>query len=234
MTDSEAHHLLGSQRNQIFTTLQNRGFAPADFDLQDIVIGEQEAVRLVQKATNYHFQITIRRFSTPPFVATYSPGSEFSSEIQSCATWSDVVMNLEFWVSYILRETEAPDLWDGLEGGNQLLQDATDEQPSDNLPFTQAELPKVRECLENIKEYVLKTHELSEAQIKIVDARFEYMEEAATRLGRKDWINIVISGLLGLATTLTFSGDSTRDLFQFAGQVVRQLLGTMLYLASPH
>ena len=143
-------------------------------------------------------------------------------------------MSLEFWISNILRETEVPDLWDGLDRDNQLLQDATDEQPSDNLPFTQAELPKVRECLENIKAYVLKTHELSEAQIKIVDARFEYMEEAATRLGRKDWINIVISGLLGLATTLTFSGDSTRDLFQFVGQAVRQLLGTMLYLAGPH
>jgi hypothetical protein len=131
------------------------------------------------------------------------------------------------------RETEIPDLWDGLEGDNPFLQDATN-QPSDNLPFTKAELPQVRSALEEIKTYVIKTMELTETQKKIVDARFDHMEEAATRMGRKDWLSLMIGNLLGIAFTLTFKGDSTRDLFSFAALVIKRILGTMLYLASPH
>lgn len=69
MTDAEVHHLLGSQRNQIFTTLQNRGLAPTGFDLRDIFINEEPAVNLVQKATNYLFEIRIRQFSTIQFIS---------------------------------------------------------------------------------------------------------------------------------------------------------------------
>jgi len=133
----------------------------------------------------------------------------------------------------VRRETELPDLWDGLEGENQLLQDATN-QPSDNLPFTQAELPQVRSALEEIKTYVIKTKELTETQRRIVDARFDHMEEVATRMGRKDWLSIVIANLLGVAFSLSLNGDSTRDLFGFAALVMKRILGTMLYLASPH
>jgi hypothetical protein len=62
MKDSEAHHLLHSQPNKIFSTLQDRGISPAGFHLEHIVIGEHKAVRLAQTATNYHFAITILRF----------------------------------------------------------------------------------------------------------------------------------------------------------------------------
>ena len=30
------------------------------------------------------------------------------------------------------------------------------------------------------------------------------------------------------------SADSTKDLFRFVGQIVKQFLGTVLYLAGPH
>jgi hypothetical protein len=147
--------------------------------------------------------------------------------------WSAVIQNLDLWLSYLLRETEVSDLWDGLEGGNQLLKEAT-EQSSDNLPFTKTELPQVRECLKEIKAYVVKTKELTETQRRIVDARFDHMEESATRMGRKDWLSLVIGNLLGIAFSLALNGDSTRDLFGFAALVIKRILGTMLYLASPH
>jgi hypothetical protein len=74
MTDSEAHHLPRSQRNGIFTTLLDRGVSPAGFHLEDSVIGEHKAVRLVQTATTYHFAITILRCMRPPSCYWQSPG----------------------------------------------------------------------------------------------------------------------------------------------------------------
>lgn len=233
MTELKTHHLLTSQRNEIFTTLQNRDLNPTDFSLEETDVDKDTMVSLVQKATNYFFRIRIRPAFGIQFIAIYSPGSEFSSVTEKCDTWPEVVMNLEFWISNILRETETPDLWDGLGGDNQLLQDAT-EQPVDNPPFTQAELPQVRECLKEIKAYVINTKELTETQRKIIDARFNYMEEASTRMGRKDWLSVVIGNLLGIAFSLALTGDSTRDLFGFAALIIKRILGTMLYLANPH
>jgi hypothetical protein len=87
--------------------------------------------------------------------------------------------------------------------------------------------------LDEIKSYLIKSRQLSDAQLQVLQARFDYMEESATRLGQKDWLNVVIGILVNIATTLALGGDSTRDLFQFAGQIIRQILGTMLYLAGP-
>lgn len=80
---------------------------------------------------------------------------------------------------YLKRETETPDLWAAFSAENALLQNGGATEPSDNLPFTPAELPQVQKCLEEIKTYVIKTKDLTETQRKIIDARVDHMEEAA-------------------------------------------------------
>ena len=242
MAELNSRILLTSQRNHVFSTIQNRGISPTDFEFKEIKSDDIETCSLVHLQTGYFFDIdlpghvsheTFDEDSRPAFQATFSPGSSFRTESHGCYAWSDVLQNLELWISYMIRETETPDLWAGLEADNQLIKIAT-EQPSDNLPFTQVELPQVRKCLEDIKAYVVRTNEFSETQKKIIDARFKHMEEAATRMGRKDWTSLVIGNLVSIVITLAFSGDSTRDLFRFAGEVVRKILGAMLFISGPH
>lgn len=221
--------LLTSQRNQIFTTIQNRGFTPSGFELLEDA--SNNFAEITHKTTGYYFRITVKtRF---PFACAFSPGRDLMEDTISHTKWSEVIHWFNLWLVHILRETQVPDLWDGLEGDNQLLQGFA-EQSSDNLPFTQAELSNVRSALEEIKTYVIKTKELTETQKKIVEARFDDMEEAASRMGRKDWLNLVIGNLLGIAFSLALNGDSTRDLFGFAALVIKRVLGAMLYLAGPH
>ena len=43
-----------------------------------------------------------------------------------------------------------------------------------------------------------------------------------------------LTGLIGITITLTLSADSATDLIRLAGQIVKQFLGTILYLAGPH
>lgn len=229
MTETIERVLLTSQRNDLFATIQNYGLAPEDFKPYESV--RWKKAELTHKPTDYFFRIQIGGLTT--FRAIFSPGEELLTEERPCATWSNVMSWFSDWLSNILRETGTPDLWDGLAGENQLIQD-TAEQSSDNLAFNQAELPQVRKALEEIKAYVIKTKELTEAQRKIVDARFNHMEEAATRMGRKDWLGLVIGNLLGIAFSLALNGDSTRDLFRFASLVFKRILGAMLYLAGPH
>lgn len=239
MVQSSPRVLLTSQRNHIFETVQNRGISPSEFTFEETVSKLRRQASLTHRPTGYYFTINLgppfqSEFDDRPnFAVSFSPGDNFISEAESCNHWPEVIGCIDHWIFYILRETQAPDLWDGLGTSNQLLQD-TAEQSSDNLPFTPAELPHVRNCLEEIKAYVIKTKELTEAQRKIVDARFDHMEEAATRMGRKDWLSLVVGNLMGIAFSIALNGNGTHDLFGFAALTLKRILGTMLYLAGPH
>ena len=221
--------LLTTQRNFLFIGLQSKGFSPADFDLVEIP-GERIA-ELTHRSSKYYFNIVVG--FTGAYDVSLSQGTQLLHEKRPCGNWSDVAHHFGRWLANLIREVETPDSWKAIGGDTQLVKDAT-EQASDNQPFKPEELAQVRDALNEIKAYFVTTHQLSDAQTKFIDAKFEYMKESASRLGRKDWINIVISTLLGIATTLTLNGDGTRDLFRFAGQIIRQTLGTMLYLAAPH
>ncbi len=228
----QSRFLLKGQKNQLFTTIQDKGMSPADFafEIEETIL-KDEKITITHKTTGYYFAVVIN--SAVNYRTTFSPGKTAVISHGKHTSWVGVVQNVELWVEYLKREIETVDLWEALVYDNQLVQEAT-QQPSENLPFSESELPDVWKALDEIKSYVVKTHELSEDQKKIVDARFSYIEEAAKRMGRKDWVNIVISNLLSIVITLSLSGESTRDLFQFAGQVVRQLLGTLVYLSGPH
>jgi hypothetical protein len=229
--------LLTSQRNEVFKTIQDSGFVPSDFEWAEVESrhGFSRVPQLRHIPTGYYFSIERGEidYNETGFFVSYSPGLETQHDGDTSGTWVNVVKAVAFWLKNVRRETELPDLWDSLEGGNQLLQDDT-EQSSDNLPFTQAELPQIRIALEEIKTYVLKTKDLTEAQRNIVNARFSHMEEAATRMGRKDWLSLVVGSLLGVAFNIALNGDSTRDLFGFAALILKRVLGAMLYLGSPH
>ena len=88
--------------------------------------------------------------------------------------------------------------------------------------------------LEEIKRYLLAMQDMEEGYQRIIEARFAYLEDAANRLGRKDWLAILISSLLGLALQIGLQGDSTRDFLRFASRIVREFLGGVLYLSYPH
>jgi len=158
--------LLTSQRNHVFTTIQNRKFSPKDFSFGETATGQIESCHLIHSPTESYFDIDLQRRiaydldlrgdNRPPFRVTFSPGNILRSESRECVDWSTVIYSLD------------------------------------------------------------------------------YMEEAATRMGRKDWLSLVIGNLMGVAFSLALNGDSTRDLFGFAALVIKRILGTMLYLASPH
>jgi hypothetical protein len=226
--------LLLSQRNELFRLIQDQKLSPADFELKSVCSDESGdfVPRLEHTATSFYF--TIERIPYFPdaqylFIVHFSPGAELWSSSTTAKNWHEVTKLFSEWLDYVRRETELPDLWSGLQD-NQFLQ----KQPTDNLAFTPEELIKVRESLDDIKAYVLKTYEMTATQRKIVESRFDHMEEAASRMGRKDWFSLVMGNLMGVASTLALTGDSTKDLFGFAVLVIKKILGTVLYLAGPH
>ncbi|MBH0176693.1 MAG: hypothetical protein HP491_02215 [Nitrospira sp.] len=226
--------LLLSQRNELFRLIQDQKLSPADFELRSVHSDESDnfVPVVTHTATEFHFSIELNTHfnrDQSPFLVHFSPGNELHLQSEYAKNWHEVTQLFSSWLDYVKRETELPDLWSGLQD-SQFLQ----EQPSDNLAFSPEELSKVRESLDDIKAYVLGTYEMTATQRKIVESRFDHMEEAASRMGRKDWFSLVVGNLIGVASTLALTGDSTKDLLGFAVLLIKKILGTVLYLAGPH
>jgi hypothetical protein len=234
-TDTDALTLLTSQRNLIFATIQSSGFSPKEFEWETITRRHGRVPLLRHTPTGYYFLLErVEQYQGEwGFAVTYSPGQETLYDYKQPGSWSDVPPHITEWLDLIKRETEVPDLWEALSKDTQLIQD-TDDQPSDNLRFTETELPSVRKALAEIQTYILKTHDLTEVQRRRIGARFDYLDKRADEFGRKDWMMLVLSTLLAVGVDELRNGDSTRHLFAFAREVFKQLLGTVLYLAGPH
>jgi hypothetical protein len=81
--------------------------------------------------------------------------------------------------------------------------------------------------LSEIKQYLLTAHKLDP---ELVEARLNYLIEAAERVGRKDWINLLLSVLVGIVIQAALPPESIRELLRFVGTVLSQILRHQLLL----
>jgi hypothetical protein len=97
----------------------------------------------------------------------------------------------------ITREWKAPDLWAELQSNKRLVASVA-IGAADNSPFSPEEKEKIARQLTEIKTYVRRTHKLTEDQYTTIDARLDYLIDAAERgMGRIDWRNAFVGAFLG-------------------------------------
>jgi hypothetical protein len=65
----------------------------------------------------------------------------------------------------------------------------------------------------------------------LLESRLNYLVEASERVGRKDWINLLISVLVGIVISAALPPETTRELFHLAGIVLRQIINMPLLLS---
>jgi hypothetical protein len=74
-------------------------------------------------------------------------------------------------------------------------------EAGENTQFTPDEQTEIAEQLRQIKEYVKETYALSEAQVLILDARFDELEAAIHHVGRMAWRLMFLGVVLTLFVT---------------------------------
>jgi hypothetical protein len=58
---------------------------------------------------------------------------------------------------------------------------------------------------------VRRTYTLSETETLALETRLDYLEGAASRLGRVDWRDVLVGTLVSAALTLALQPEPTRD-----------------------
>jgi hypothetical protein len=224
--------LRNTQKADLYSYLHSKGLSPEDFILTET----HPSVHLRHRFSDYGCIITVGTFSIvgfgdAVFSLLHSPGRERLREEEFFHTWDSLLAGFDDWLTCLTGELKIPDLWATISGDTQLIKLAADQ---DNRPFTPDDQLQFKKALDEIKTYLIKSHNLTGARLETVEGRLSYLEEAATRMGRKDVIHIAIGVLANIATGLLLDADGTRELFRFAGQIFKQLLGNVYYLVGPH
>jgi len=222
----EIRHLLRSQAAEVFQALTTEGWNPIDFEWQTTSGHHTRKVisKLVHRASDFYF--TFDNASLGAFHSEYSPGSQTLVERGNFGGWTYQVIRLKSWLYYLRREIETPDLWASISEEAKILEAAA-EGNTENSFFTEDEKRYVLSGVEEIKQYLLSAHKLDP---ELIESRLKYLANASERLGRKDWINLLISVLIGIVIAAALPPEATRELFRFAGTVLRQILSNQLLL----
>jgi hypothetical protein len=218
--------LTKSEKNIVFGWLTSAKFLPADFEWQEHELGEDTrrgvmwstASTLFHRPTRYYFNFG-RAY------CKFVPGTKSKVEIQEHASdWANRAAYFHLWLCRLREEVDAPDLWATI-GQEKALSTAASSADLDNRPFTAAEQNLIAARLDEIKGFLLEGQQFDAEQLEFLDRQFAYLGEASTRMGRKDWLNVLYGGLITVVVGAALAPDAAKSLLRLAAAAFQSLWG---------
>ncbi len=101
-----------------------------------------------------------------------------------------------------------------------------------NESFAATEVARIRGSLEAVQEKFQHRTDVTPEQIDYISRKLDEIADAANRLGRKDWVNLVIGTLTNTVVQAAINSDAGKILFQNVGEALGWLLGQSLKLLT--
>ena len=208
-------------KNYVFETIQSKGLDWSEFEwlvLKGPYAERYQVSQLNHPRTGFFFLFDVG--SSGDYQLRAWPGGLYND--RSIAELKELV---EEWVDEIAPELEAPDLW-RIAGDQHKI--GTDPRPA-NTPFTPMEQQQIEDGLFRLEEFVYQSEpELVAEKRAAVVARFGYLRSAVKRLGRIDWMTLMVGQFFGMAAAKIISAQTFQELYNLAAS----LFGTAITAGS--
>lgn len=216
--------IMKSQKNQIFEQIKHTKLNPSEFEWiecdSDMVPGLRVS-KLIHRPTDSYCMFD---FSGTSRWTAYSPGDESAIERKESHYWFDQSGHVVTWLVSLSREFKSPDLWATISQETKLAEVASSSNIT-NEPFSSKEQSYILTQLHEVKEYLITTQKHAKEQEEFVTKRFDYLEGATKRLGRQDWLTMVIGVLLTIVIRIGLDANVARELFQLVANSLSRLWG---------
>lgn len=227
------HVLLKSQKNLLFSALEVNNFDPATFKWEKANSNNQQRLivpRLVHVPSDGFFQFDL--LSGVEW-CMYSPGE--NRVVDQCypGSWDGQVTQFNYWLHYLRQEYECTDMWSAISGASALVLDMKTGVNEDNSMLSQPERKRLSQSLNEIHAYLVSTNSVSVASNKIIEERLNYLEQAAERVGRKDWMNLAYGTLINIVVGAALPPNAAKDFFRLAGSALAWIIGDMPHILLP-
>jgi hypothetical protein len=226
------HFLLKTQQNEVFAAIRAAGLNPADFAWADVqtettkasylALADMRVPLLTHEPTQGYFIFDFDAAHDHHY-AIYAPGVERPEERINATVWANELGYVRQWLKNLTREWTAPNFWEEFSRQRELVAGIGAEVG--NTPFTAEEQAEIARQLNEAKQYVRQTHQLTAGQYETIDARLDYLVDAASRTGRIDWRNAFVGVLLGAAVETVVPPEVIRDVLSLTLRGLGHLFG---------
>jgi hypothetical protein len=228
--------LLPTDSEKLFLRIKEAGFDPTDFKWSE-TSDHWETVSKRPTLRQAQYRVSVLTFKSfdfyckfGPKTLEYSPGEHYRVASLRVFDRSDRTSGAATWLKYIKRQLEATDYWGIIARNDNLKLLVASPDEVDNRPFTKTEQEYIRKQLEEIKRFMISTGELTGARLDTLKARVDYLTEASTRMGRKDWYMVLMGGMITLVVAAVVSPERIQALFQMVADAFLPLFQSLLRL----
>jgi hypothetical protein len=210
-------------RNELHRIIQQElGYDPALFTLKEIAGGDTPTIEISVRDTPLRFIIRNASNSWDLFdyrTTRYRPDWALTNWYPTNAHLNFDQMKEHFvkWMREHPRryfeDQESTDSWRDWDL-NRTVFDAIDTSSSDNSDFNMEQAAAIERTLNDFRVEVIEKLGLQETEIHKLNESIDYLIEASSRVGRKDWIMLAVSSVLGIAVTLSLDTTRGRVLFE--------------------
>jgi hypothetical protein len=190
------------KRNQIFEAIEAAQLDPRDFRLDE----SEAEIRINHLRSPSYFLID---HGSAHYEGSYLVGDGMVWPYSATSSWQYLMPRISRWLEDVKRDIEMPDLWAELQAEANLLGAGT-EGAIGNTPFTPNEQEEIAERLHDLRDHARSTYSLSDGQMRALNAKIDYLVEAASRLGRVDWWNVVAGAMFAYAWEVAFPPDAAQ------------------------
>jgi len=226
--------LMKSQRADLSLVLRKNRFDQNDFTIVtsslQSVAGKIKGDKLVLKGTNYYFGIypNPSEHKQEKFLVEHSPGREAVREEQLCRRWELVCDAFAEYLSFLRRELTTVDPWEDIEQFSDTLKSLPQiAQP--NATVSEDERRAIRRALSAIQATLLAHVGQSAERQEFVEQQFKILQDAATKFGRKDYLMLLYTTIIGIATTVGIPSHLFAQILQPLTELVGNLLEFVHY-----
>jgi hypothetical protein len=181
------------RRNEVFSVLRGRRVDLADCALD----ASTQVIRIRHKPTGSKFSFADHRGFWVFDIEVEDGPHDVGLKAQ---TWDELLGQLAGWADEVKYVNETPDAWAELREVSWVLA-ATQAPDASNAPFTPMEQAEIARRIDMIAQLPEIQHGLTAAQSLAIREKADEFKEASGRLGRKDWVMIVIGGLVSTIMT---------------------------------
>lgn len=220
---TEKRPLMKSHSALVFQAVKDAGFDPSEFKWEECVSAWEDAMipRLVHIQSDFYFEFD--RHKEGVRVSRRSPGHELEKDATGGSDWATQYKFFTEWLQYLRREVEAPDPWSSISDGRVIADQASSD--TDNSPFTQPEKEYIVGGLEEVKEFLVTSHQLTGERLAFIELRLGYLVEASDRVGRKDWKNLFLAVLFSIILYLSLPQSAAGELFRLSKAALYKIFG---------
>lgn len=187
------------KKNQIFEAIQGVGLDPRGFDLDD---GDTE-IRIKHRGSESYFIIG---GDAGLYHGSYLVGDGVPWPYEAYS-WQPVMTRISRWLGEVKNDLETPDLWAELQREAELLGNGSNDA-TENAPFTPDEQKEIAGRLREMAENVGRAYSLSVERMGVLNAKIDYLVDAAGRLGRTDWRGVSVGVMLSFFLASAFPPES--------------------------